>query len=471
MKRTKVFGILFCIFLITALFTLTASAYELSCDVCIASQETPTGHCSYYCTGDVVQQCTCGGDYKIWCGETHKFNTLVQSVTGTDCKTKGTLTYSCACGLTVTTNNGPVGGHAWGTGVLDAETGKIKSTCTLCGETKLEDPPSGGGTVTPDNPDPDDPDNPSGGGETPTDPDDPDNPSGGGETPTDPDDPNGGGTTGDPSCSHQYLVSVIDPTCEKQGYTLHTCRKCSYSYKDNYVAALGHDSATSHVQPTCTQTGLQTTYCQRDECQKILGQFVVAAWGHNFVNGVCTRCGFTNNCAHTFIEKVYAPTCHDFGYTLYTCTKCEYAYHGNYTTQLSHVWKMENRSAATCEKDGYEEYSCTRCGECDVKTLNATGHKWDAVSSSSAENGTTDVTYLCSVCNKTKIENLPTAAAQAQNWLLTSIRGFSQALIDMYETVANGVEVGGVTAGEVISGCVIIAAVLFLIAFALGNKG
>ena len=41
------------------------------------------------------------------------------------------------------------------------------------------------------------------------------------------------GTTG---CIHDYTTKVIAPTCTEQGYTLHTCKKCSKSYRDSYVA-------------------------------------------------------------------------------------------------------------------------------------------------------------------------------------------------------------------------------------------
>ena len=38
-----------------------------------------------------------------------------------------------------------------------------------------------------------------------------------------------------------YTDTVVEPTETTQGYTLHTCTECGYSYKDNYVAALGSD--------------------------------------------------------------------------------------------------------------------------------------------------------------------------------------------------------------------------------------
>ena len=37
---------------------------------------------------------------------------------------------------------------------------------------------------------------------------------------------------------HKYISSVIKPDYQVQGYTLHTCEVCGYSFKDNYTDAL-----------------------------------------------------------------------------------------------------------------------------------------------------------------------------------------------------------------------------------------
>ena len=49
--------------------------------------------------------------------------------------------------------------------------------------------------------------------------------------------------------NHSYTSSVIPPTCESGGHTVHTCSVCGHSYTDSPVAALGHawESHTEHV--------------------------------------------------------------------------------------------------------------------------------------------------------------------------------------------------------------------------------
>ena len=45
--------------------------------------------------------------------------------------------------------------------------------------------------------------------------------------------------------AHKYTSKVVSPTYTAQGYTLHTCSVCGYSYKDNYKAKLTRKSITS----------------------------------------------------------------------------------------------------------------------------------------------------------------------------------------------------------------------------------
>ena len=44
--------------------------------------------------------------------------------------------------------------------------------------------------------------------------------------------------------THEYETKVIAPTCEDDGYTLHTCKECDDSYQDEKVPALGHKYET-----------------------------------------------------------------------------------------------------------------------------------------------------------------------------------------------------------------------------------
>ena len=375
---------------------------------------------------------------------THDYDTLISSTPGTNCQDGGTEVWECACGATMTYSGSTTGEHSWDSGEIDEDDGVIRYTCTVCGETKTE-------SYTPEHT------------------------HDYVKTVTAPTCTTQGYTHYKCSCGysyyddwvdilgHQYEAIVIAPTCEDSGYTLYVCTVCEHSYRDNVTQPLGHDKKASTTAPTCTTEGYTTETC--DRCGEWWVVDRVPALGHNLINGVCTRCQYNSTCTHTYQETVYPPTCEDYGYTLYVCTKCGDSIEGDFKNSLGHSLIETGRISAQCEKDGYIEWTCSRtdCGHIEYETLPMLGHKWEALGAIVDENKTSVVTYECRTCKQHKTETVMTAAAQAQNWLLTSIRGASEGLINMYETLANGIEVGGVTAGDVITSSLIVACLLLLI--------
>ena len=114
---------------------------------------------------------------------------------------------------------------------------------------------------------------------------------------------------------HNYTAQVIAPTCNNQGYTLHTCSKCGNNYKDNYTNAGSHNFGawTGTKSATCTEKGSQTRKCQ--------------------------TCGYTETAeiaakGHEYTEKVISPTQTEQGYTLHTCSVCGSSYKDNYKDKL-----------------------------------------------------------------------------------------------------------------------------------------
>lgn len=57
---------------------------------------------------------------------------------------------------------------------------------------------------------------------------------------------------------HSYEETVIEPTCEGQGYTLHICTECGTSRMDTLVDPLGHDFG-----PWETVEGVRVRHCSR----------------------------------------------------------------------------------------------------------------------------------------------------------------------------------------------------------------
>ena len=126
---------------------------------------------------------------------------------------------------------------------------------------------------------------------------------------------------------HNYTSTVVAPTCEEAGYTLHEC-SCGDSYQDAETVALGH-SYTSTVIPPSGSTPGYTRY-------------------------TCTRCGYTySSHTHTYTAgQVVAPTCTQQGYTLYSCL-CGAQTKRDYVAALGHDFTSGM---------GLNGRTCKRCG-------------------------------------------------------------------------------------------------------------
>ena len=206
---------------------------------------------------------------------------------------------------------------------------------------------------------------------------------------------------------HDYENTVVDPTCNEQGYTEHTCMRedCGYSFKDMYTEALQHlwDGGTVTEEATATEDGILTYACTRDNCNATMTE-TIPALGHEFDSGVvtleptCTTEGIRTytckNCEnHAYTEVISAlghdcedvvidPTCTSLGYTIYQCQreKCDYSYVDSYVPALQHLWDAGVVTVpATGSQNGIMTYTCQRegCNSTKTETISALGHEFD----------------------------------------------------------------------------------------------
>ena len=124
---------------------------------------------------------------------------------------------------------------------------------------------------------------------------------------------------------HSMTETVVPATCTEDGYTLHACRSCDYAYRTDTVAK---HHTFDIAEPTCGQ-GQTCTLCG--------AKGLPATGNHTMVNGVCSVCG--QGCTHDYDEKVVAPTCTESGYTEKTCKICNKVIRENYTAKLGHDYK------------------------------------------------------------------------------------------------------------------------------------
>lgn len=101
-----------------------------------------------------------------------------------------------------------------------------------------------------------------------------------------------------PNCSHGHTWGewhVPHPaTCEVPGMRARICTVCGEAEETEIIPAAGHDWGidVTVVEPTCTEQGYTIYPC--NNCAETHYDDYVPALGHNIVDGVCTRCGYSN---------------------------------------------------------------------------------------------------------------------------------------------------------------------------------
>ena len=145
-----------------------------------------------------------------------------------------------------------------------------------------------------------------------------------------------------PATGHTLTSTVIQPTCENEGYTILNC-KCGYSETTNHVSPLGHNYSAWYTTlvPTCNSVGSEKRNC--------------------------TRCSYYEKREipkkqHSYAENVTEPTCTERGYTTYVCA-CGDTYIDNYVDKKKHTEVIEEALEATCSSTGLTEGKhCSDCG-------------------------------------------------------------------------------------------------------------
>ena len=230
---------------------------------------------------------------------------------------------------------------------------------------------------------------------------------------------------------HSYKSVVTAPTCTAKGYTTYTCSTCGNSYKDNYIAALGHNYGdwTVTLAPTCTATGTKRRDCTR--CTHYETE-TVAATGHTSVSypnvaATCTTSGFKGGTycsvcnavltARTVVAALghswNTPTYSWNGYSSCTATRtCK----NNTSHKETATATITNAvtTAATCTTAGTRTYTATfseswASNQTKTQSIAATGHSYTTSYSWSGYTSCT-ATRTCSTCG-----NSETATATITN--------------------------------------------------------
>ena len=108
-----------------------------------------------------------------------------------------------------------------------------------------------------------------------------------------------------PAPGHDYTEKVVKPTCEKGGYTLHTCKKCNDSYKDHQTKTLLH----WYGEWTSNGDGTHSATCKRKDCKHV-GKTecaIVEFKQDEATRTLCPVCGNVSGGTHlALVEEVKA---------------------------------------------------------------------------------------------------------------------------------------------------------------------
>ena len=108
-----------------------------------------------------------------------------------------------------------------------------------------------------------------------------------------------------PALEHDYTEKVVKPTCEKVGYTLHTCKKCQDSYKDQQTKKLLH----WYGEWTNNGDGTHSAACKREDCKRV-GKTecaIVEFKQDEATRTLCPVCGNVSDSTHlALVEEVTA---------------------------------------------------------------------------------------------------------------------------------------------------------------------
>ncbi len=144
---------------------------------------------------------------------------------------------------------------------------------------------------------------------------------------------------------------------------------------------LHSEMAPKVVPPTCTMQGYTVYSCTACEYE--------------------VKSDFVDEVVHDFAKSIIAPSCTSSGFTALTCINCGFSYNENYTQPTNHTLK-EKVVAPTCEEAGYTEHICVNCDfTYTFDYISAITHNYESeiISPTCTEEGYTK--QVCSLCAST----------------------------------------------------------------------
>ena len=235
-------------------------------------------------------------------------------------------------------------------------------------------------------------------------------------------------------CSHDYLVTVVEPTFERGGYTIHECLLCGHVFftDETPVKDCEHEWGEEIVhEATCSSGGYTSRTCALCGKEERTNETEPAphTWGavttvaptcssEGYSVHTCTVCGteerfdIRSKLAHTYTDTVVAPTYREKGYTEHKCSVCGYTFRDHETAKIpcpGHNYEVTEHTDPTCTAKGRTVKVCSICGKTETTETAALGHEWSSwvETQPATEESTGTKQRTCTRCHQTETQTIP----------------------------------------------------------------
>lgn len=200
-----------------------------------------------------------------------------------------------------------------------------------------------------------------------------------------------------------YLFEV-EPTCYEDGYYWYACIRCTVDHETDCTddthakcdklfkvpsnkKAQHNWGSTTVVEGTHSCTGAEMEYKVCEDCgYKQLVDSDLAA-GHTWAKSEAENIPAQGSTPAKIYFEVIAPTCQEFGYTIYTCKVCGVQKKDDYVAKKAHSYTVYDCEDASCTEDACNDCThagrvvkCDMCDAVSTEDVCYTEHAWTVAS-------------------------------------------------------------------------------------------
>ncbi|MGN0468625.1 MAG: RHS repeat domain-containing protein [Acutalibacteraceae bacterium] len=209
---------------------------------------------------------------------------------------------------------------------------------------------------------------------------------------------------------HAIKSYTIPATCTEDGYQYDKCLLCQQQIGERIgIEAMGHETDSGvYTKPTCETNGYTTYTCKKCGYKEVVEDDPATTGEHNWV-----------------LTQSAAPTCSATGYKTYTCSICSKT--KTETVEINpdaHKYYYPVTVKATCTEDGSITRECKYCGYKDIETIAKTGHTasgvWVVTQPATCLEDGLQVQY-CANCDTTEVQDKETIPATGHSYKVKEV--------------------------------------------------